>query len=169
LYKKFKLKVRKAREMGLADKPAFAKELNTYRRQLSSTYLTDKEVSAKLVSEAYERSKEDVEIQHIMIKIVNNDAEKALQKINAIQQELEGGADFTELARKKSQHASRKSGGKLGYITVLQLPDLYNFESAAYNTLLIRVTDKMTDEEKTAAETKIRELHKQLKAGYQYV
>lgn len=199
LYKRFKLKVRKAREMGLADKPAFAKELNTYRRQLSSTYLTDKEVSEKLVREAYERSKEDVEIQHIMIKIVNDDEPKALEKITAIQKELEGGADFEALARKKSQHASRKGGGKLGYITVLQLPDLYDLESAAYDTpvgqvsapvrtgtgyhlikpmnrrpargemdaahILIRVGDKMTDEEKTAAETKIRELHKQLKAG----
>jgi len=199
LYKKFKLKVRKAREMGLDAKPAFAKELNTYRRQLSSTYLTDKEVSQKLVREAYERSKEDVEIQHIMIKIVNGDAPKALEKITAIEKELKGGADFEALARKKSQHASRKSGGKLGYITVLQLPDLYDLESAAYDTpvgqvsapvrtatgyhlikpigrrpargemdaahILIRVSDKMTDEEKTAAETKIRELHKQLKAG----
>ncbi len=199
LYKKFKLKVRKAREMGLDSKPAFARELNTYRRQLSSTYLTDKEVSEKLVREAYERSKEDVEIQHIMIKIINDDEEKALEKITAIQKELEGGADFEELARKKSQHASRKAGGRLGYITVLQLPDLYDLESAAYDTpvgqvsapvrtgtgyhlikplsrrpakgemdaahILIRVTDKMTDEEKAAAEAKIRELYTQLKAG----
>ncbi len=199
LYKKFKLKVRKAREMGLADKPAFAKELNTYRLQLSATYLTDKEVSEKLVREAYERSKEDVEIQHIMIKTIDNDAEKAYEKIMDIKRELEGGADFETIARKKSQHASRKSGGKLGYITVLQLPDFYDIESAAYNTpvgqisepvltatgyhlinpisrrpargeidaahILIRMTDKMKDEEKTAAEAKIRELYKQLKAG----
>jgi len=199
LYKKFKLKVKKAREMGLDAKPAFVKELGTYRRQLSNTYLTDKEVSEKLVREAYERSKEDVEVEHIMIKIVNNDTLKAYEKVVEIQKELAGGADFNEVARKKSQHASRKSGGKLGYMTVLQLPDLYNFENAVYDTpigqvsapvrtntgyhlikpvsrrpakgeldaahILIRISDKMTDEEKTAAETKIKKLHQQLKAG----
>jgi len=199
LYKKFKLKVKKARDMGLQDDPQFNKELTTYRQQLSNTYLIDKEVSEKLVREAYERSKEDVEVQHIMIKIRDDNTTKAYDKIMAIKKEIEAGADFSQIAKQKSQHASRKGAGKLGYIGVLQLPDFYDFETAAYNTpvgqvsepvrtkggyhiikplnrrpargevdaahILVRVNSKATDEEQTQAETKIKDLHKQLKGG----
>jgi len=134
LYKKFKLKVKKAREMGLGDEPSFQKELDTYRRQLSNTYLMDKEVTEKLVREAYERSKKDVEIQHIMTKILKDDTLRAYNDIIKFKKEVEGGMKFGEVARKRSQHPSRKNAGKLGYITALQLPDLYAFENAAYNT-----------------------------------
>lgn len=140
LYKKFKLKVKKAREMGLGEEPSFQKELDTYRRQLSNTYLMDKEVTEKLVREAYERSKEDVEIQHIMTKILKNDTLKAYNSIVKFKEEVEGGMEFGEVASKRSQHPSRKNAGKLGYITALQLPDLYAFENAAYNTPIGQVS-----------------------------
>ncbi len=134
LYKKFKLKVKKARDMGLGEEAAFQKELDTYRRQLSNTYLMDKEVTEKLVRETFDRSQEDVEIQHIMTKILTDDTLKAYENIIKYKKEVEAGADFGEVARKRSQHNSRKNDGKLGYIAALQLPDLYDFESAAYNT-----------------------------------
>ena len=73
LYTKFKLQVRKAKDIKLDTIPALKRELEGYRKQLASNYLLDKEVLDNLVKEAYERSQYDVSISHIFFLVENTD------------------------------------------------------------------------------------------------
>ena len=68
LYTKFKLKVREAYAMGLDTVSTLQTELAGYRKQLADSYLTDKEITDRLVDEAYKRMQEDVQVAHILIK-----------------------------------------------------------------------------------------------------
>ena len=139
LYVKFKLKVQRAKEMKLDTIPALQQELDGYRQQLAKSYLVDKEVTDRLVLEAYERSKKDIDVSHIMVLVNPNGTPKdtlaAYNKIKNLKIALEGKkADFAKVAAEKSDDQSAKTnGGHIGYLTAL-LPDgFYDFESAVYN------------------------------------
>ncbi|MEM8524644.1 MAG: peptidylprolyl isomerase [Bacteroidota bacterium] len=139
LYVKFKLKVQKARDMKLDTIPSLMQELDGYRRQLADSYLIDKEVTDKLVKEAYERKKQDIDISHIMIAVKSDapptDTLAALNKIRQVQSELNAGQKFEALAQKYSDDGSSKGkGGRVGFITAVLPNGFYPFESAAYNT-----------------------------------
>ena len=69
LYINFRLKVREAEELGLDTARKFIEELKGYQKQLAKPYLTDKEVTEKLVEEAYQRSLKDIRASHIPIKV----------------------------------------------------------------------------------------------------
>lgn len=69
LYQRFKLKVQKAKDMKLDTIPSLREELEGYRRQLADSYLIDKEVTERLVEEAYKHSQQDVNISHILVSI----------------------------------------------------------------------------------------------------
>ncbi|MCS6929439.1 MAG: peptidylprolyl isomerase [Saprospiraceae bacterium] len=138
LYIKFKLKVQKAREMRLDTLPAFRTELEGYRRQLAAAYLVDREVTEKLIREAYEHMKQDVEVSHILIACRRDapaaDTLAAFQRANALLQKALKGADFAQLARDSSEdRSSKENGGYIGFITAI-LPDgYYAFEKAIYS------------------------------------
>ena len=136
LYVKFKLKVRLAREMQLDTISALNKELEGYRRQLAKTYLIDKNVTDKLVEEAYNRMKEDVRVSHILFQFNGNPESKtrALDHAEFVFGELKSGKAFEELARQHSHDkASAAKGGDIGFITAMLPTGFYGFESVAYN------------------------------------
>ena len=139
LYVKFKLKVKRAQEMKLDTIPALQRELDGYRRQLANSYLIDKEVTDRLVREAYDRMGEDINVSHIMIQCASDtspaDTALAYAKINKIMQQLKDGASFELLASTQSgDPSSRKNNGNIGYMTAMLPRGFYHFESAAYNT-----------------------------------
>ncbi|MEN9611435.1 MAG: hypothetical protein RLZZ628_2249 [Bacteroidota bacterium] len=143
LYTKFKLKVARAREMRLDTIPVLKEELNGYRRQLADSYLTDREVTDKLVKEAYNRIQKDVNISHILAVVdKNNSDEVAYKKILALKVRLDKGEDFVKLAKEASEDkTSKEAGGSIGYVTAM-LPDgFYQIESAAYNTEVGKVSE----------------------------
>ena len=72
LYTKFKLKVQRAKDMKLDTIPSLQQELAGYRKQLADSYLLDKEVTEKLIKEAYDRSLKDVKISHVMVSLKKN-------------------------------------------------------------------------------------------------
>jgi len=138
LYKKFKLKVQKAKAMKLDTIQVLKDELAGYRKQLASSFLSDKEVVDYLVEEIHERKRKDVRIQHILLKVKENapDEQKrqAEQKINDIIKEYQGGKTFLDLAAQYSEDKNtRKTEGDLGFITAMLPSGFYELENAIYN------------------------------------
>ena len=139
LYTKFKLKVEKAKAMGLDTVSRLQNELEGYRKQLASSYLVDKEVSEKLINEVIERSKTDVEVCHIFIANPSSapvsKKQSAKEKINTIYGELQRGKTFDEMAKKFSEDKrSALKGGALGFYVAMLPAGFYEFENAMYTT-----------------------------------
>ncbi len=137
LYINFKLKVQEAKEAGLHKEQAFIDELAGYKKQLAKPYLTEKEVTEKLVRQAYQRLGTEVKASHILIGLKQNpepaDTLAAYNKIMGLRDRLQKGENFEALARQYSEDPSASmNGGNLGYFTALQM--VYPFENAAYNT-----------------------------------
>ncbi|HHH49893.1 MAG TPA: hypothetical protein ENK52_02815 [Saprospiraceae bacterium] len=137
LYVKFKLKVKKARDMQLDTIPSLKQELAGYRRQLADSYLIDKEVTERLTREVYDRSKKDIALSHILLLIPKNAKPKDIAslklKAEKIKEQIEAGADFGKTAKQFSEDKSTKDrGGKIGYITPMLPNGFYDLETAAY-------------------------------------
>ncbi len=139
LYVKFKLKVQRAKEMQLDTVPALKRELAGYRQQLANSYLVDKEVTERLVKEAYERTMKDIDLSHIMVAVKPNspksDEAAAMKKINEVYAQLQKGISFEQAAKDFSEDPySKERGGRLGYFTALFRRGFYEMETAAYTT-----------------------------------
>ncbi len=139
LYINFKLKVNRAYELGLDTLPGLVNELESYRRQLAGAYLMDKAVAESMVDEAFERFRYDVDISHIFISLPEGhavgDTMEAYEKIHEIYAQLDQYSSFAEAAIKHSDDAgTAQYGGRIGYITAMLYPGIYNLETAAYNT-----------------------------------
>jgi len=141
LYQKFKLKVKRARSLGLDTVKVLQKELEGYRKQLAKSYLKDKEISERLIDEVAKRMEEDIEVFHIFIsapaKSPKEKTDAAEKKIGDIYDKLRtlGASAFGDMAKTMSEDkASGMRGGRLGYYTA-PLPDgFYEFENAMYAT-----------------------------------
>jgi len=139
----FKLKVNQALDEGYDKEADFGNELDMYRKQLAKPYLSDREASEKLVKEAYQRLKEEINASHILIELSPStqaeDTAAAYKKIQAIRQKAIKGEDFGKLAQEFSQDPSAKQNqGNLGYFTALQM--IYDFENNAYNTKIGQIS-----------------------------
>ena len=137
LFIKFKLKVHEARELGLDTLPQLKKELAGYRKQLAQPYLNDKEVTDKLIKEAYERMKYEIRASHILVKVPQDalpkDTLAAYKKIMAARKRIIKGEPFEKVAKEVSEDEYvKQTGGDLGYFSALYM--VYPFENAAYNT-----------------------------------
>lgn len=138
LYSLFRMKVKEAELQHLDTLASIDNELSNYRKQLAKNYLTDDKVRTALIREAYDRSKEEVEVAHILIfssqMSVSTDTVEPYRKADSIYNAIvKKKADFETLAKKYSDDkASAVNGGNIGYITALQT--VYPFENAAYST-----------------------------------
>ena len=83
LYINYKLKLSDAYLRKLDQKDSYKSELNKYSKQLKSSFLTDKITEEKLILEAYGRTKQEVNVSHILIRIDegNNDTIKSYNKV----------------------------------------------------------------------------------------
>lgn len=136
LYENFKLKVKEAEALQLDTISSLKAELEGYRKQLAKTYLTDREISEKLIEEAYNRSRTDVNASHILVKVDENanpaDTLAAYKKILALKKRIDKGEAFEKVARENSEDPSAKSNeGNIGYFTVFGT--IYPFETVAYS------------------------------------
>lgn len=146
LYTQFKLKVRSARDMQLDTLLLQQEEIINFRKQLEEPYLRDKEMMDKLIREAEERGKLDLQLFHIFIpyrkEFVTNpyavppatagDSARARRTIEEVNSRLKKGESFEKLAMEYSMDPDvQQNKGYLGWITVFSLP--YVLETAAYN------------------------------------
>lgn len=133
----YKLKVADAKANGLHNTNEFKQELASYRKQLVQPHLVDKETQEKLLKEAHERLKQEVNASHILISIPEDataeDTLNLFKKTIKIRERILVGEPFESVARATSDDPSVKvNNGNLGYFTAFQM--VYPFESAAYNT-----------------------------------
>jgi len=170
LFENFKLKVIEAENQGLDTLKKFKRELDGYVRQLEKPYFTDSTVDERLIKEAFERSKYDVRVSHILLKVkpdaIPADTLKAYKKMKSILASINSDKTTFEDAAKKNSvdKYTAIKGGDLGYFTVFQM--VYNFESEAYNTEVGKVSNifrtkfgyhilKVTDKRPAFGEVKV--------------
>lgn len=137
LYTKFKLKVQRAKELRMDTIPALQKELEGYRKQLAKSYLTDKEVTNRLIKEVYDRSDRDIALSHILFSLPSNPTEsqitEATDKANEVYQEIIKGMTFEKAVAEYSQDKfSVERNGSLGYLTAMFPSGFYELENVAY-------------------------------------
>lgn len=133
LYINFKLKVRKAKDLQLDTIPELAEELNGYRRQLSDSYLIDKEVTEKLLEEAYQRMQTDLDLSHVLFKVEDDNKERVFKQAQAVRNLLKDGDSFEDFAVRHSQDPSVVGNkGRIGFVTAPFPPGFYEFENEAY-------------------------------------
>lgn len=137
LYTNLKLKVLAAENQGRDTTEAFREEMNTYRKQLAQSYLTDKALVESLANEAYGRMQEEVNASHILISVAEDaapaDTLTAYQTVTDIRKQALAGQDFAALARTHSLDATTaQNGGNLGYLNAFGV--VYPLETAAYTT-----------------------------------
>lgn len=143
LFVGYKLKIKKANQLGLQEGEAYKNELKSYRDQLAKNYVTDSKVTDELIQEAYERSKKEINASHILLMVDENaspqDTLKVYQKIMDLRKRALQGEDFGTLAQNFSEDPSAKENrGNLGYFSVFRM--VYPFETAAYTTAVGQVS-----------------------------
>ena len=117
MFKLYKMKVDDAKAEGIDTLSSFIKETEQYRHDLAAPYLADSVYLNKLVDEAFERSKEEVEARHIMLfksrDLSENPAIRV--RIDSIYGVLKAGGNFEDLAERLSQDRnSAARGGRMG-------------------------------------------------------
>lgn len=137
LFINYKLKVKEAKELKLDTFSSYINELNEYRTRLIEPYLKDKEVTEKLVAEAYERLQSEINASHILIflkpEATPQDTSAAYSKLIEARKLIVNGTPFSDVAKQFSEDPSvQQNGGNLGFFTALQM--VYPFENAAYST-----------------------------------
>jgi peptidyl-prolyl cis-trans isomerase SurA len=134
LYVNYKLKLEEAVVLGLDKESKYINELASYRRQLAKKYLTDSEINDKLLNEAYERTVNEVNVNHILIRVEENAS--PLDSIKAYNDLLEYKAmakkDGFSNVMKKVHNGKTIYGESLGFFKAFQM--VYPFENVAYTT-----------------------------------
>ena len=132
LYINYKLKLSDAYLKKLDEKDTYKSELDKYSKQLKSSFLTDKITEEKLILEAYNRTKQEVNVSHILIRIDegNNDTIKSYNKVLNLRASL--------LNNNIDSVINTYHNGKdiiienLGYFSAFKM--IYAFENVAYRT-----------------------------------
>jgi peptidyl-prolyl cis-trans isomerase SurA len=178
LFVNFKLKVKEAYDLNLDTILAFKTELDGYKKQLAKPYLKNKKFDNNMLSEAYERMKQDIKVSHILIALDETSSiqkEKlAYDKILSIRSSiLDSSISFETAAKNNSDDKSAlANGGDLSYFTAFMM--VYNFESAAYSTKIGEISMpirtkygyhiiSVTDKRKASGEVKVA--HIMFKSG----
>lgn len=131
----YKLKVADAEAQQLDTLPSFQKELNGYRDEIVLPFLEDTTLREKLVREAYERMKVNVDIDHLMVSLGTDfaDSKKQLALADSLRGVLKAGEPWDSIVAKYSIDPSKnRNNGHYGFINAGQFP--YVFEYAVFNT-----------------------------------
>lgn len=120
-----------------------------YKQRLQQIFLSSIKVNKKDVSDFYNQYKdslpkagESVLLSKLSMKISTSDKvrQEAYDKIKRIQQRIEKGEDFSELAKKYSESPDAVEGGDLGFIAKGSLGEI-TFEEKAFSLSPGQVSD----------------------------
>ncbi len=137
LYTNFKLKVASAKDQKIDTIETLREELDGYKKQLTNSYIAEKEIGASLMQEISERQKYDVKFKHLFVNMPSdlNDsmAMRAKLRIETIAKEIEKGKTFDAAVKEHSDDTSTKdTGGDLGYWSAPMPDGFYDLEQALY-------------------------------------
>lgn len=189
LFINFNLKVKEAVSLGMDTLESFKKELAGYRKQLAQPYLSDTEVTERLIQEAWERMQTDLRASHILFVLPENslpkDTLRVYEKAMKARNRILAGEEFALVARELSEDPSARdmaataqrpgmpgNNGDLGYFSALDM--VYPFENGAYALNVGEISMpvrssfgyhiiKLTD--RTPAMGKVRVAHIMVNAG----
>ena len=131
LYLNYKLKLAEARALEYDQKQSYKQEYEVYRKQLQQKYLTDKDVTEELIQEAYNRTIEEVQAQHILVRTSTvQDTLAALEKLKVFRNRFLN-EDF-DLLQKELHDGKNIFVEDLGYFSAFKM--VYDFENAAFTT-----------------------------------
>ena len=134
LFTNYKLKLKEATALGLNEKASYKRELDSYKQQLSKSFITDNKVTDALVQEAYDRLSYEVKANHILIRVDENaNPQDTLIAYNDILK-LRNRAlkEGFEVVRKEVHNGQTIYGEELGYFSGFKM--VYKFETVAFNT-----------------------------------
>lgn len=107
LFKNFKLKVAEAEALGLDKNSSFERELNMYRTQLKSSYLSDKTAEEAAAKRIYDRKKNVLEISQIFFHlhgpVFPKDTLTIYDEATRVYQRLQAGEDFEIVGKELAQ------------------------------------------------------------------
>lgn len=132
----YKQKVADAEAAGIDTTQVFKSEFEGYQKELAAPYMAeDTSYRWQFVTEAYERSKKQIDIDHFMLPLGNN-AEETLVNLNrmdSIRNCVLNGESWEDLVDKYSSDPSKpRNHGHYGFIGACMFP--YGFETVVYNT-----------------------------------
>lgn len=136
LFKNFKLKVAEGEALGLDQTTNFKKELDGYRAQLTSSYLSDAGAEEKAARVVYDRGNEVLELSHILFRLpgrqVSKDTVAVYEEAMKAYERLQKGENFAEVGQALS--AEDKEGVLYEYVRCLKpMQTIKAFEEAAYS------------------------------------
>ena len=132
LFINYKLKLAEAYDLGYDKNEDYLKEYQKYKNQLLKGYLTDSESQQRLVEEAYERTKNEVQVSHVLIR--NNDQNSDSTEIynRLLDLRLPFLQKNIEIFNKEYNSDKQFIVEDLGYFSAFKM--IYEFENVAYNT-----------------------------------
>jgi peptidyl-prolyl cis-trans isomerase SurA len=132
LFIRFKLKVQAAKDAKLDTLPSIKNDVAGFRAQIIEQYMRNQNATKDLTTEAFERSKTEIEAAHVFVAY-DKDSAKAKTQIDKAYQQLQGDADFGKTAKEFSTNQYvQKSNGYIGFVSVFSLP--YEMENALYTS-----------------------------------
>ncbi|WP_179346381.1 peptidylprolyl isomerase [Winogradskyella ursingii] len=132
LFIEYQLKLQEAKRLKLNEEEKYQREFSNYKKQLTKNYLSENKVTDALVEEAYERSKQDINASHILVRL----DESATDTLNAYNQVLELRErvlnEGFDAVKAQEHNGTTIFLEDLGYFSAFKM--VYDFENAAYNT-----------------------------------
>ena len=138
LFINYKLKLAEAYDLGYDKNEDYLKEYQKYKSQLLKGYLTDIKSQERLVKEAYERTRNEVQVSHVSIR--NNDQTNDSTEIYNRLSDLRLPFLQKNIETFNKEHNSDKQliVEELGYFSAFKM--IYEFENVAYKTELGKVS-----------------------------
>ena len=138
LFINYKLKLAEAYDLGYDKNEDYLKEYQKYKNQLLKGYLTDSETQERLVKEAYERTRNEVQVSHVLIR--NNDQTNDSTEIynRLLDLRLPFLQKNIETFNKEHNFDEQLIVEELGYFSAFKM--IYEFENVAYKTELGKVS-----------------------------
>ena len=132
----YKQKVADAEAAGIDTTRLFINEFEGYKKDLATPYLTqDTSYHWQMVSEAYDRYKKEIDIDHFMLPLGATDAETQvmINRMDSIRTCILNGENWNIMADKYSSDPSKqRNHGHYGYVSACMFP--YEFENILYST-----------------------------------